>query len=606
MSEPTAGAILTSEGVTYCLWAPETEQAAVEIQRDGETHSIELSKQSDGYHIGRDSFGLAGDAYGYRLNGGPLLPDPASRGQLHDAHGRSLVIDPKTYQWHDAAWQRPPFRDLVIYEIHVGTFTKEGTFLAAAERLEYLKALGVNAIELMPIADFPGARNWGYDGVLIYAPERCYGTPDDLRQLVDRAHAQGIAVILDVVYNHFGPDGNYMSTYSPHYFNPMHHTPWGDAFNFDGDMAGPVRNFFLSNPSYWMRDFHIDGFRFDATHQIPDDTAPHILQELTQEVHRLGGYAIAEDERNEALVIETAPTGGHGFDGVWADDFHHSSRKMQSTESHSYFQDFQGTSEELISILQHGWLYRGQFSEFMGKSRGTPCQHLPPERFVHCISNHDQVGNRAFGERLNQIISPEAYRALSMVLCLTPYTPMLFMGQEWAARTPFLFFTEHEVELGRKITEGRRKEFAFFPEFADENLREKIPDPQAVDTFEKSKLDWEECKAPPHTQILDLYRRCLQLRRSEPIFRPDDRSSWQANLLPWGAGCISYRGKYRLLFDLKGGHSGRVAESGVWKQVVFSEEKAFGGSGINPWNQETQAATFVSPAALLLVRDTDG
>ncbi len=603
MFELIAGAHLAPQGVTYCLWAPETREAAVDIERDGSTRMIKLESRPDGYHIGQDPSGLAGDAYGFRLDGGPLLPDPASRGQQHDAHGRSLVIDPRRYQWQTASWTRPPFRDLVIYELHVGTFTREGTFLAAAEHLEYLRDLGITAIELMPIADFPGSRNWGYDGVLIYAPERCYGTPDDLRVLVDRAHGYGIAVILDVVYNHFGPDGNYMSTYSPHYFNDRHHTPWGNAFNFDGDMAGPVRDFFLNNPAYWMNDFRVDGFRFDATHQIPDDTVPHILQELTQKVHRLGGYAIAEDERNEALVIEDATGGGHGFDGVWADDFHHSARKMQTGESHSYLQDFEGSTAELTSILQHGWLYRGQFSKFIEKPRGTSCRHLPPERFVHCISNHDQVGNRAFGERLGQIISPDAYRALSMLICLTPYTPMLFMGQEWSASTPFLFFTEHEVELGLKITEGRRKEFAFFPEFADEKLREKIPDPQASSTFINSKLNWDEPGTPGHSGILELYRTCLQLRRADATFRPKDRSSWSVSLLPWGAGVIRYDRKFLMIFDLKGGSSGPLPEGEQWRQVFTSEDGNFGGSGAITWNGEEQTLNFRSAATVLLARE---
>lgn len=602
MCEPIAGAILDANGVEYCLWAPETDAATVEIGHEAEARTLRMEKRRDGYHIGRDLKGRAGDVYGYRLNGGPLLPDPASRGQLHDAHGRSMVVDPDAYQWTDGEWKRPPFRDLVIYEIHVGTFTHEGTFAAAAERLEYLQSLGITAIELMPVADFPGSRNWGYDGVLIYAPERCYGTPDDLRQFVDRAHAHGIAVILDVVYNHFGPDGNYMSTYSPHYFNARHHTPWGDAFNFDGEMAKPVRNFFLNNPPYWMREFHIDGFRFDATHQIPDDTAPHILQELTAEVHRLGGYAIAEDERNEALVIKAPEDGGHGFDGVWADDFHHSARKTQTKETHSYLLDFQGGAEELISILQHGWLYRGQLSRFMDKPRGTPCQDLPPKRFVHCISNHDQVGNRAFGERLNHIISPEAYRALSVLICLTPYTPMLFMGQEWSASTPFQFFTEHEVELGRKITEGRRKEFAFFPEFADEKLREKIPDPQAATTFEKSKLHWEESELPPHVQTLNLYRDCLRLRQKEPVFRPLSRNSWSAEKLSWGAGAIHYGGQYLLLFDLEGGHSGQLPANTNWKLALSSNAEAYGGNNNGLWNESDQIADFASAASILLVR----
>lgn len=595
MSKLIPGAILDSDGVAYCLWAPETDSVTVDIiRKNGEPRTIPMEKNSAGFHHAIDTGGGPGDAYGFHLMGGRLLPDPASRAQQNDAHGRSLVVDPAAYTWHDSDWQRPPFRDLVIYEIHIGTFTPEGTFLSAATRLPYLQSLGINAIEIMPIADFPGSRNWGYDGVLIYAPESCYGPPDDLRHLVDQAHAHGIAVILDVVYNHFGPDGNYLSTYSPHYFNPRHHTPWGDAFNFDGDMSGPVRGFFLGNPPYWMDEFHIDGFRFDATHQIPDDTQPHILAEFTNIVHARGGYAIAEDERNEVRMITPRHLGGIGFDALWADDFHHSVRKKQTQEHHSYFQDFTGGTEELVSILRHGWLYRGQLSAFIGGPRGTDAVDCPPERFVHCITNHDQVGNRAFGERLNHIITPDTYRALSMLLCLTPYTPMLFMGQEWAASSPFLFFTEHEVELGQKITEGRRREFALFPEFADETLREKIPDPQSLATFENSKLNWDELKSRPHLEVLKLYRECLRLRRENSAFRAADRSSFSVRRLPWGPAEIRYADTFLLLVDLDGGASGKMDKG--WKLILSSTEE------ITPCPATDRTISLPTPACLLFQR----
>lgn len=591
----TLGATVNPGGVDYCLWAPETDNVTVDILRqDGPPQVLAMTRDARGYHTVRDRDGRAGDAYGFRLMGGPLLPDPASRAQQEDAHGRSLVVDASSFPWQDAAWRRPPFRDLVIYEIHIGTFTPEGTFRQAATRLPYLRSLGITAVEIMPIADFPGSRNWGYDGVLIYAPERHYGTPDDLRHFVDQAHSHGIAVILDVVYNHFGPDGNYLSTYSPHYFTEKHHTPWGNAFNFDSEMAGPVRDFFLQNPPYWMENFHIDGFRFDATHQIPDDSEPHILQELASIVQSRGGYAIAEDERNEVRMITPRPNGGFGFNAVWADDFHHSSRVAQTREDHSYFQDFRGNTEELVSILQHGWLYRGQFSRLINAPRGTDASLLPPECFVHCISNHDQVGNRAFGERLNHIIPLEAYRALSMLICLTPYTPMLFMGQEWAAATPFLFFTEHEIDLGRKITEGRRKEFALFPEFADESLREKIPDPQALATFENSRLNWDELHQASHSEILELYSLCLRVRRENPAFRPIDRSSWRVRHLPWGAAELTYSDSFLLIFDLEGGHSGTLQEG--W-HLMLSSNIADPG-----WDSATRTISFTGPHALLFRR----
>ena len=348
----------------------------------------------------------------------------------------------------------------------------------------------------MPIGDFPGRWNWGYDGVLIYAPSRAYGTPDDMRALVDTAHQYGIAVILDVVYNHFGPDGNYLGCFSKSFFTDKHHTPWGAAFNLDGDDCAPTREFFIRNPIYWMEEFHIDGFRLDATHEIPDNSSRHIFTEITEAIHARGGYAIAEDCRNEAQMITDESAGGYGFDAVWADDFHHVIRVALTGIRESYYEDFAGTLEELIEVLQHGWLYRGRHSRALKAKRGTECRHLRPSSFIFCLSNHDQTGNRAFGERLHQVVSAEVYRALSMLLCLSPYTPMLFMGQEWATTSPFLYFCDHNEQLGPLITEGRRREFSGFSGYKDHESLERIPDPQAKETFQQSKLRWEELANP--------------------------------------------------------------------------------------------------------------
>ncbi len=578
MQIPSLGATVTSDGVIFCAWAPEANELSVELHHaeSATTETIALGEKREGYHWTRVPSARAGDAYGFRREKGPVFPDPASRAQREGVHGLSLVVDSTAYQWRDTAWKRPSFRDITIYELHVGAFTPEGTFLAAAERLPSLREAGVTAIEIMPIADFPGERNWGYDGVLIYAPAHCYGTPDDLRALVDRAHELGIAVILDVVYNHFGPDGNYLAAYSPHYFHPKHHTPWGNGFNFDGDMAEPVRRFFRENPVYWMEQFHIDGFRFDATHEIQDDSAIHILAEMTRLIHERGGYAIAEDSRNLAEVISTL-----GFDGLWADDFHHTARVGQTAEQHSYYQDFTGSIDELVSILKEGWLFSGQLSRVSNSPRGSKGGHLPPSAFVHCLSNHDQTGNRAFGERLHQLISPEAYRALSVLLCLSPYTPMFFMGQEWAASTPFLFFADHNEELGRAITRGRRKEFAGFPEFADASKRECIPDPQAEGTFLASKLRWEEIENPPHQAIWTLYRDCLHLRNHEPAFRPKERSTWSSELLAGGVATIALHGAeadYLILFQLTD-QSPPITMEPEWELVLSSEDERYGGKG---------------------------
>lgn len=589
---PVPGARYVSNSVNYCVWSPDSDSITVEIRASGKTRLLSLVKDQAGYHFATDPEGKPGDIYGFRRGDGPLLPDPASRFQAETVHGPAVVVDPAAYKWNDSAWKRPPFRDVVIYELHIGTFTPEGTFKGAIEKLPHLRDLGITAIEIMPIADFPGSRNWGYDGVLIYAPAKCYGTPDDLRALVDAAHSHGIAVILDVVYNHFGPDGNYFSAYSSEYFHKSHHTPWGNAFNFE---LRPVRDFFLRNPLYWMDEFHIDGFRFDATHEIEDDSETHILAEITAEIHARGGYAIAEDARNNALVISSGVPKSLGFDGVWADDFHHTARVTVTGEQHSYYQDFKGGIAEVIDTLQHGWLYRGQQSIAMNCLRGTESLPLAPEHFVFCITNHDQTGNRALGERLNQIIHPDAYRALTMLLCLSPYTPMLFMGQEWAASTPFLFFTDHNDDLGRKITEGRRKEFSAFPEFSDPETRKRIPDPQALSTFEKSKLHWEEAVNSP---TLAFYKECLALRRTEPEFRPSARDDWKVQATTWGAGVIAYA-RHVLVFDLKGGSTGVIDDTPVASLILSTEEPRFGGTDAFDWDPTTRAITFKKPGAAL-------
>lgn len=597
------GASVSADGVTYRVWAPSARAARVLVTAgSGAERELAMRRDDAGYHEAMDPMGRAGDAYVYSLDGGRGLPDPVSRAQREGVHGPSVVVDP-SFPWTDKGWKRPDFRDLVIYEIHIGTFSAEGTFAGAIEHLEAVRELGVNAIQLMPLADFPGDRNWGYDGVLLYAPARCHGSPEDLRRLVDRAHALDMAVILDVVYNHFGPSGNYLREFSPHYFTGRHHTPWGEAVNFDSADCGPVRGFFLNNIRMWMREYHIDGFRLDATHEIPDCSPTHILAELTAAIAERGGYAIAEDPRNEAQLITERDSGGLGFGAVWADDFHHVTRVSQTGERFWYFEDFTGSTDELVTTLEHGWLYRGQVSPMGGKPRGTVCRHLPPERFVHCISNHDQSGNRAFGERLSHMISPAGYRALSALLCLSPYTPMLFMGQEWGASAPFLFFTDHDAELGVAISKGRKREMAKFPEFADEAAADQIPDPQDEETFLRSRLNWGERDAPEHAGLMELYRACLALRREQVVFRPLTRSTWRVVALPWGAVRIVYEGEselWALVFSLRGGCSGVVDGQRSWRLVLSSEEGRFGGDDGIVFDEATGTLTFPDTGLVVL------
>jgi maltooligosyltrehalose trehalohydrolase len=423
------------------------------------------------------------------------------------------VVDPTLFRWTDGDWPGVALADLVIYELHVGAATPEGTFDSLIERLDDIRDLGASAIELMPVADFPGARNWGYDGVALFAPARAYGGPEALRRLVDAAHARGLAVILDVVYNHLGPDGNYLREFSSDYFTGRHTTPWGEALNFDGPDSRPVRDFFVANACYWAHEYHLDGLRLDATHAILDDSPTHILAEIAARVHQSlppdrRFLFIAENEQNDPRIVRPAAEGGLGLDAVWADDFHHQVRVALTGEREGYYADYTGTADDLAATIRQGWFYNGQRSAYLDRPRGAPADDLAAPHFVYCIQNHDQVGNRALGERLNHMIDLAGYRAASVLLLLSPYTPLLWMGQEWAATTPFLYFTDHHAELGRLVTEGRRSEFAGFGAFSGE----EVPDPQDPHTFARSKLRWDEREQMPHAGMQCLYRDLLALR----------------------------------------------------------------------------------------------
>ena len=471
----------------------------------------------------------AGDRYSYILDGGTPLPDPASRFQPDGVHGPSQVVDAASFAWSDERWRPRPAHDLVIYELHVGTFSPEGTFAGVEQRLPYLRDLGITAIEIMPIADFAGARNWGYDGVALFAPSRAYGTPDDLRRLVNAAHAHGLSIMLDVVYNHLGPEGAYLPQFSRAYLTDAHQTPWGDAI----DLASPlVRRFILDNAVHWVREYHIDGLRLDATHALIDGDPKPIAQEIADVTAAVASRPVivhAEDHRNLAAMVEDAATGGWGLHGVWADDFHHVVRRLIAGDRHSYFGDFEGTAQELATIMRDGWLYSGRHSAHMNGTRGTDPERVPMHRFVVCVQNHDQIGNRAFGDRLHHSIAPETWRAAIVLLLTTPMTPLLFMGQEWAASTPFQYFTDLEPELGKLVTAGRRKEFADFPEFSDPAARERIPDPQADSTFRQSQLRWDEHAGGDHRHSLALHRALLALRRSEPALTGSNETRGSAH-----------------------------------------------------------------------------
>lgn len=609
---PKLGAEVEPGGVRYRVWAPAARTVEVEIlsATGSPERSLQLDEREPGFFSALDAEGAAGNRYRLRLDRDKAYPDPWSRWQPEGVHGASMVVDGRQYPWQDNAWRRPEFRDLVIYELHVGTFTKAGTFLAAIERLRHIQELGANAIELMPVADFAGSRNWGYDGVCWYAPSRAYGHPDDLRRLVDAAHGMGLTVILDVVYNHLGPDGNYLGMFAGDIFDAGVPTPWGGALKYAAASFKTLRQMVVANPAYWMREFHIDGFRLDATHAIVDASERHVLQELTENIHALGGFAVAEDSRNDARVLEPVAQGGMAFDAVWADDFHHAVRVMNTHEEEGYFADFQGSLAEVVAALKEGWIYTGQKAKSLGRPRGTPGRHLPPERFIHCISNHDQTGNQAFGERFGHRVHPAALHAAAGLLCLSPCTPMLFMGQEWRASSPFLFFTDHHAGLGRLILEGRRAEFRHFTAFSDPAAAETLPNPQAEDSFTASKLKWEEIAAPGHAATLRLYQAFLSLRRDNAAFRPRARDTWAVRELPWGAGLLTFRDAeniWAVIFDLQGGHAGSLAQepefagsATAWEVVLSTQEERFGGSGQSGVDPTSLAARFNGPETVVL------
>ncbi len=527
------GAIPDAQGTRFRVWAANARKGVqvVLYERDGKTIAAHhpLLPEGDGYFAAHLAGVRSGTRYRYQIDDRQPLPDPASQAQPDGVHGSSAVVDLQAFRWTDTGWRGLPMRELVIYELHVGTATPEGSFEALIGYLDDLVDLGVTAIELMPVADFPGTRNWGYDGVNLFAPARVYGGAVGLQRLVNAAHTRGLAVVLDVVYNHLGPDGNYLRQFSESYFTERYHTPWGAALNMDGPDSQHVRDYFIANAIYWLHAYHLDGLRLDAIHAIIDTSATPFLQELSQRVYATlledrRVVLIAEDERNNPWLVRSPTVGGCGLSGIWADDFHHQVRVLLTGEQDGYYQNYGGTPSELVRTLQQGWFYTGQVQPQNARARGQSAPDLPFWSFIYCIQNHDQIGNRALGERLHHNVDLAAYRVASALLLLAPATPLLFMGQEWAASTPFLFFTDHNPELGRLVTAGRRAEFAEFAAFT----HTEVPDPQALITFVQSKLRWEERDQPPHAGMLRLYRALLSLRRNYPAACSRDQLRVQA------------------------------------------------------------------------------
>jgi maltooligosyltrehalose trehalohydrolase len=496
----------------FSVWAPNATRVDVDLQGD----RVPMSSDNGGWWWAEVPEAEPGDRYRFVLDSGEPLPDPRSAWQPDGIDGPSAIYDHDYFPWTDGDWKGTPLASAVVYELHVGTFTPEGTFDSAILRLDHLVELGVTAVELLPIAEFSGDRGWGYDGVLLYAPHHAYGGPEGLKRLVDACHQRGLAVVMDVVYNHLGPSGNHLAKFGP-YFTDRYNTPWGDAVNFDGPGSDEVRRFFVDNALMWLRDYHIDGLRLDAVHAIVDTSAMHILEEIGVEVQALSAHVrrtlflVAESDLNDPRIVRRREVGGYSMDAQWSDDFHHALHVMLTGERSGYYADFHGASD-VATALRKAYVYDGEHAAHRGRRHGRSIGDLAGWRFLGYLQNHDQIGNRAMGERSSMLMSPSRLYVAAALVITAPFVPMLFQGEEWGASTPFQYFTDHhDPELGRAVSDGRRREFAAFGW-----KPEDVPDPQDPATFERSKLDWDEVAEPDHAALLDWHRRLIALRAAEP------------------------------------------------------------------------------------------
>jgi maltooligosyltrehalose trehalohydrolase len=581
------GATLEDDGVRFRLWAPACASVSLVLEDDGRTTTMTRLPQGlfEAFEPGVE----AGALYRFLLPDGTKVPDPASRHQPQDVHGPSEVIDPSVYAW-TADWKGLSWDDAVLYELHVGAFTSEGTFSAAIAKLDHLARLGVTALEIMPVADFPGRRNWGYDGVYLYAPDSTYGRPEDFKALIDAAHQRGIAVLLDVVYNHFGAEGNYLSLYAPSFFTDRHKTPWGKAINYDGPDSAFVREFIIANALYWIEEFRLDGLRLDAVHAIADDSQTHLLEELASRVRARATspvHLLLENESNDPARLVRRDRAPIQYTAQWNDDVHHVLHVAATGECEGYYSAYQGDTDLLGRALAEGFAYQGQIMPYRGHPRGAPSGDLPPAAFVSFIQNHDHIGNRAYGERLPLIASAQALRALAAIYLLLPQIPMIFMGEEWGAKQPFLFFCDFGEELAEAVRRGRREEFARFPEFADPEQRSRIPDPLAESTFLASKLDWGRID---HAHLTH-YRALLKTRRNNiaPLI---PHISQGGAYFAFGPGAVRVRwraiGRY-LILDANLS-SRRVDFPSPRGRVIWSEGDTVAGLGPSSvrWSLETE------------------
>ncbi len=593
------------------IWAPKSRSVEL-VTEDGRAFALE--SEGNGYFSGLIERIGPGTRYRLRLDSGEAYPDPASRYQPEGPHGPSEIVDPSTFEWGDADWRGVSIDQQVLYELHIGTFTKAGTYRAAIERLPDLVDVGVTTIEIMPVADFAGRFGWGYDGVNLFAPSHLYGTPDDLRALVDAAHRLELGVILDVVYNHFGPDGNYLPQISPYYFGTRP-TEWGDSINFDGEHREPVRELFVANARYWIDEFHFDGLRLDATQQIFDRSDAHIIGDVAAAVRGAARgretIVVGENEPQEPMLLRSRGDGGQDLDALWNDDFHHSARVAATGRDEAYFSGYTGRAQEFVSALKYGFLYQGAWYAWQRQRRGRPALDIDPRRFIVFLQNHDQVANGS-GRRIQQETSPGRWRALTMLCLLAPQTPMLFQGQEFAASAPFLYFADHQPELAALVRDGRSKFVAQFDSLGARDPQTRIDDPANPETFLRCKIDWSE--RAKHSRELALHRDLLRLRREDSVLRAPRRRGVDGAVMSDHAFMIRYFGDAgddrllvvnlgpRLHLDPFPEPLAVAPDRAPWRMILSTESPCYGGWGVPPlesdagWTIPAEFAAFLGPS----------
>jgi maltooligosyltrehalose trehalohydrolase len=598
---PVGSEIVGKEGVSFRVWSDTRRSIDVVLEGGPGVGAAQVSfamtREEDGYFSAIVPLAGAGTLYRFRLDKGDnLYPDPASRYQPQGPHGSSMVIDPLTYKWNDDGWKGVAIEGQTIYEMHIGTYTHEGTWQAASRELEELARLGITIIEQMPVADFPGRFGWGYDGVDLFAPTRLYGTPDDFRSFVNRAHSVGLGVILDVVYNHLGPDGNYLSAFTDSFFTDRYQTEWGRAINYDGSESAAVRDFFIANARYWIDEFHLDGLRLDATQSMFDSSPVHILSELSSAVHEAGRrrqtIILAENEPQDSKLAMPSSQGGFGIDGLWNDDFHHSAMVALTGRREAYYTDYLGKPQEFLSMIKWGYLYQGQYYSWQSKCRGTPSRQLGPAAFVLFLQNHDQIANSCCGRRLQELTSPSLLRAMTALLLLSPGTPMLFQGEEFGASSPFLYFVDLPEPLSQKVREGRLEFLAQFPSLAHAEWLTGAADPTDQGAFSRSKLDLSE--RTTHRYVYTFYRDLLRLRRHDPIFRLQKKGAVDGAVFAQNALALRFFGGNsddRLILvnldvDLKLEPAPEPLLAPPlgkeWRMLWNSEDPQYGGTGFPP------------------------